>query len=206
VAGTLTIPYSAPLVARFNLLNQRLTALMVMDIPTLINELFPEGNEDVATIRQIALTIAPNVNTSAEFLDELRTAITQPQLPGSGGNAVRIMSLHKSKGLTARLVVIAGCVSGILPSINTNDPPAEQQRQWQEQRRLFYVGITRSTETLVLNSSIRMPFQAALQMGMRIVQRVGAYAILQASPFLTELGPTAPAPIAGDAWRAQVGF
>ena len=29
--------------------------------PTLINELFAEGNEDVATIRQIALTIAPNV-------------------------------------------------------------------------------------------------------------------------------------------------
>jgi hypothetical protein len=66
---------------------------------------------------------------------------------------------------------------------------------------LHYGGITRSTETLVLNSSIRMPFQAALQMGMRIVQRVGAYAILQASPFLA-----APAPIAGDAWRAQVGF
>jgi DNA helicase-2/ATP-dependent DNA helicase PcrA len=206
VAGTLTISYSTPLVARFNLLNQRLTALMAMDIPTLIDELFPEGNEDVATIRHIALTIAPNVHTSAEFLDELRTAITQPQLPGSGGNAVRIMSLHKSKGLTARLVVIAGCVSGILPSINTNDPPAEQQRQWQEQRRLFYVGITRSTETLVLNSSIRMPFQAALQMGMRIVQHVGAYAILQASPFLAELGPAAPAPVAGDVWREQVGF
>jgi DNA helicase-2/ATP-dependent DNA helicase PcrA len=206
VAGTLTIPYSAPLVARFDLLNQRLTALIVMDIPTLINELFTDGNEDVATIRQIALTIAPNVNTSAELLGELRTAITQPQLPGSGGNAVRIMSLHKSKGLTARLVVIAGCVSGILPSINTNDPPAEQQRQRQEQRRLFYVGITRSTETLVLNSSIRMPFQAALQMGMRIVNRVGAYAILQASPFLAELGPTAPGPIAGDAWREQFAF
>lgn len=209
--GNFAIPYCAPLVDRFNLLNQRLAALMVMDVPQLIDELFPAGNEDVATIRQIALTIAGNVLSNAamtprEFLDELRTAIIQPQLPGSGGPAVRIMSLHKSKGLTARLVIIAGCISGIIPSVEDDTTPEELHRQEQEQRRLFYVGLTRSTETLVLNSAIRMPYAAALQMRMPIVQRVGAYAILQASPFLAELGPTAPAPVVGDAWRAQLGF
>jgi superfamily I DNA/RNA helicase len=114
------------------------------------------------------------------------------------------MSLHKSKGLTARLVVIAGCVSGIIPTIEHDATPEELHRQ--EQRRLFYVGITRSTETLILNSAIRMPFQAALMMRMPIVQRVGAYAILQASPFLAELGPTAPAPMDGNAWRQHLGF
>jgi DNA helicase-2/ATP-dependent DNA helicase PcrA len=209
-AGNLTVPYCQPLVDRFNLLNQRLATLMVMDVPQLIEELFPAGNEDVATIRQIALTIAaaviPNVMTPNEFLDELRSAITQPQLPGPQGPAVRIMSLHKSKGLTARLVIIAGCISGIIPSIEHDATPDELHRQEQEQRRLFYVGVTRSTETLVLNSAIRMPFQAALMMRMPIVQRVGQYAILQASPFLAELGAAAPPPIDGNAWRQHLGF
>ena len=205
-AGKLNISYTAPLVDRLNQLNQRLAQLMVMDIPQLIDALFPDGNEDAATIRQIALTVAPNVTNTKEFLNELRTAITQPALPGSQGPAVRIMSLHKSKGLTARLVIIAGCVSGIIPSIEHDATPAEQHRQEQEQRRLFYVGLTRSTETLVLNTAVRMPFAAALQMRMPIAQRKGAIAILQASPFLAELGPTAPAPVDGAAWRAQLGF
>jgi superfamily I DNA/RNA helicase len=177
-----------------------------MSIPQLIDSLFPDANPEVALIRQIALLVAPNVADTKEFLSELRLAITQPELPGPQGNAVRIMSLHKSKGLTARLVVIAACVSGIIPSIDFQVSLAEQNRQREEQRRLFYVGITRSTETLVLSSAVRMPFAAALQMRMPVAARKGAYAILQASPFLAELGPDAPAPISGDAWRAQSGF
>jgi DNA helicase II / ATP-dependent DNA helicase PcrA len=137
---------------------------------------------------------------------KLRVVITQPELPGSQGNAVRIMSLYKSKGLTARLVVIAGCVAGILPFIDNDDPPAEQERQRQEQRRLFYVGITRSTDTLVLNSSIRMPLASGYTMGMPLLARQGGDAILQASPFMSELGPSAPPVVLAATWRAQLGF
>jgi superfamily I DNA/RNA helicase len=132
----------------------------------------------------------------------LRSVITQPELPGSQGNSVRIMSLYKSKGLTARLVIIAGCVAGILPTIDTGDPPLDQKRKRQEQRRLFYVGITRSTETLVLNSSIRMPLAMAYTMRMPLLASQGGDAILQASPLLAELGPTAPAVVLGADWRA----
>jgi superfamily I DNA/RNA helicase len=205
-AGTLTLPHTASLVARFNILTQRLTALTALDLTALVDALFPVGNPDVASVRQVALLTIPNVNTLGELLDELRGAITQPELPGSQGPSVRIMSLHKSKGLTARLVIIAGCVAGIMPSIDDHDPPAEQERQRQEQRRLFYVGITRSTETLVINTSIRMPYAAAFQMRMPVLARAGAYAILQASPMLPELGPTAPPVTPAAPWRAQLGF
>lgn len=116
------------------------------------------------------------------------------------------MSLYKSKGLTARLVIIAGCVAGILPTVDTDDPPLAQERQRQEQRRLFYVGITRSTETLVLNSSIRMPLAMAYTMRMPLLAKQGGYAILQSSPLLSELGPSAPAVTRGAVWRAQLGF
>jgi superfamily I DNA/RNA helicase len=204
--NTLHLPYTAPLVTRFVQLQQRLAALMPMDVATLVDSLFPDGNADTAAVRQIALLIAPNVQTPNELLDELRTDITQPELPGTQGTSIRIMSLHKSKGLTARLVIIAGCVTGIIPSIDPQAPLAEQNQQRQEQRRLFFVGLTRSTETLVLSSAVRMPYAAALQMGMQVAARSGANAILQASPFLAELGPNAPSPISGAAWRAQISF
>jgi superfamily I DNA/RNA helicase len=205
-AGTLKVTHTGLLVAHFNELNQRLTALMPLDIPALIDTLFPDGNPETTSIRQTALLVAPNATTTKEFLDELRVVITQPELPGSQGNSVRIMSLYKSKGLTARLVIIAGCVAGILPSVDAHDPPLEQERQRQEQRRLFYVGITRSTETLVLNSSIRMPLAMAYTMRMPLLAKQGGDAILQASPLLSELGTSAPAVILGASWRAQLGF
>lgn len=94
-----------------------------------------------------------------------------------------------------------------MPSIDDKDPPAEQERQRQEQRRLFYVGITRSTETLVINTSIRMPYAAAFLMRMPVLARAGVYAILQASPMLPELGPTTAPPVTpAAAWRAQTGL
>jgi superfamily I DNA/RNA helicase len=194
-----------PLVTRFNLLQQRLTTLAALNNQELISELFPEDADEVATIRQIALLIAPNVQTPSELLNELRVAVTQPELPGTQGNAVRIMSLHKSKGLTARLVVIAGCVAGIIRSIDFDAPLAEQERQRQEQRRLFYVGITRSTETLILSGAVHMSRQAARLMRMPTSPRLGG-AVLHARPLLAELGPHAPASVRADAWRAQVGF
>lgn len=204
--GNLQLAYTQSLTARYAQLRQRLAGLIPLNVPQLVDALFPDGNADVASVRQAALLVAPNVQTQRELLDELRTAITQPELPGTQGIAVRIMSLHKAKGLTVRLVVIAGCVAGILPSIDFTAPLAEQNAQRQEQRRLFYVGLTRSTETLVLSSAIHMPYRAAMQMRMPVLQGGYGVAILQASPFLAELGPAAPNALDANAWRAQVGF
>jgi superfamily I DNA/RNA helicase len=207
-AGQLNVPYTQSLSAQYTQITNQLTGLMPLTVTALIDALFPDGNADVAQVRQAALLVAPTVQTTHELLNELRTAITQPELPGTLGQAIRIMSLHKSKGLTARLVVIAGCVAGIIPSIDFSAPLAEQNRQRQEQRRLFFVGLTRSTETLVLSSAIRMPYGQAMQMRMPVIP--GPYgtatAILQSSPFLAELGADAPQPIDAATWRAVAGF
>ena len=82
----------------------------------------------------------------------------------------------------------------------------EQTRQREEQRRLFYVGLTRSTETLVISSAVRIPSGVAMQMGVPVLAGRHGVAILQASPFLAELGPQAPNSIHGNAWRANLGF
>jgi DNA helicase II / ATP-dependent DNA helicase PcrA len=62
-AGTLTLPHTASLVARFNILTQRLNALMALDLAALVDTLFPDGNDDVTSVRQVALLTLPNVNT-----------------------------------------------------------------------------------------------------------------------------------------------
>ena len=131
--------------------------------------------------------MAPN----RELLDELRTDITQPEQPGTQGPAIRIMIQHKSKGLTARLLVIAACVAGILPSIELTATIQEQARHREEQRRLFFVGLTRSTGTLVISSAVQIPSRVAMQMACLCWR--------QAIPFPAELGPPAPNSIHGNA-------
>lgn len=71
---------------------------------------------------------------------------------------------------------------------------------------MFYVGITRSTDTLVISSATSMQFADAMQAGVAVVNRFGNMAILQASEFIGELGPNAPATITCQQWRQQLNF
>ena len=76
----------------------------------------------------------------------------------------------------------------------------------EEQRRLFYVAITRATRTLVLSSAASAPYGDAMQMGLTVARRLRGSAILHASPFMSELGASAPAALSGNQWRSQLGF
>lgn len=49
------------------------------------------------------------------------------------------MTIHSSKGKGFKVVFIIGCENGILPSFG-----ALSDMQYEEERRLFYVGITRA--------------------------------------------------------------
>ena len=59
------------------------------------------------------------------------------------------LELHAAKGLEWRCVFIPGCEEGLLPlSLFEN-----QTSDLREERRLFYVGLTRSKEHLYLSSA-----------------------------------------------------
>jgi DNA helicase II / ATP-dependent DNA helicase PcrA len=205
-AGTLTLSRSAKLSERYALLTVRLSHLPVTDTSALVDALFTDGDPEFADIREVALLALPNASTPIELLEKMRILITQPEIPGEDGNVVRIMSLHKAKGLTARVVVIAGCMEGALPNQGDADGSDYQQRMLEEQRRLFYVGITRATEVLIISSPVALSFHDAMTMGIRIGRRKGDTAIVSASRFITELGSTRPQSVSGAQWRAGLGI
>ena len=61
------------------------------------------------------------------------------------GDRVALMSLHAAKGLEWPVVFIAGCEEGLLPCTLFGD------RDDEEEKRLFYVGMTRAQRHLVLS-------------------------------------------------------
>src|SRR4029078_13551421 len=85
------------------------------DLAAVIDHLFPDGNADVVDLRALALEALNEAGGDrTSLLSAMVEAITQPDIP-SEIQDVRIMSLHKSKGLSAPVTIIAGCVEGLLP-------------------------------------------------------------------------------------------
>lgn len=73
------------------------------------------------------------------------------------GDEVTLSSLHGSKGLEWRAVFLIGINEGTLPHLRTIDPKASEAAPTDvdEERRLFYVGVTRARDRLYLSRFMR---------------------------------------------------
>ena len=103
------------------------------------------------------------------FIDYLNALIEAGDNPPVGEaewdtDAVNVLTIHQAKGLEFPIVFLVGLVSGRFPSIHRREPIplpdalvkdiiSTSDFHRQEERRLFYVGMTRAKEALYLTSA-----------------------------------------------------
>ena len=81
-----------------------------------------------------------------DFLSEVSLLSEQDMDKGAGDDKVTLMTVHSAKGLEFRTVFIVGMEEGIFPSLMAQSPT-----EMEEERRLFYVAITRAEEHCFLS-------------------------------------------------------
>jgi DNA helicase-2/ATP-dependent DNA helicase PcrA len=82
------------------------------------------------------------------FLDRAALLSETENVQGTAG--VRLMTLHSAKGLEFPVVFIAGLEENLFPHARSS----EEHEDIEEERRLFYVGMTRARERLILTRAL----------------------------------------------------
>lgn len=203
-AGQIQIKHAGSLVAEFVKIKDQLDGLKAAgeDVAVLIDLLFPEGNGDLADVRELAIAVAASEDTKTprDLFAGMMEEFTAPDVPPSV-DEVRVMSLHKSKGLSSPYVFVAGCIQGIIPQMpSAATPKAAADAALEEARRLFFVAITRvkadpaagKPGSLFLTHHRELGVGKAAASKISFTKVVYGKAQLQPSVFLHELGPAAP--------------
>ena len=117
--------------------------------------------------------------TLADYLAEITLAAAADEIDDGSGQ-VSLMTLHTAKGLEYPVVFIAGIEQGTLPHMRS----FEEVGGLAEERRLFYVGITRAMKQLYLTLALQrtlfgqmnstMPSNFLLDIPVELVDQRGA--------------------------------
>lgn len=99
--------------------------------------------ENVQELRRLAYEYADK--GLVEFLENLALVSDQDTIPEQA-DAPTLLTLHAAKGLEFERVFILGLDEGLLPHSRSRDDPEEMA----EERRLFYVGLTRAKNLVYL--------------------------------------------------------
>ncbi|MBP6994161.1 UvrD-helicase domain-containing protein [Candidatus Woesebacteria bacterium] len=106
----------------------------------------PEDYARIENIRELK-NVAATQGTLTEFFEQIaliENEYSVGERSKNKGKGVRLMSLHASKGLEFDTVFITGLEDGLLPHVRS----LEDSYAIEEERRLFYVGITRARKKL----------------------------------------------------------
>lgn len=132
------------------------------------------GSQKVANLEELvnsAVLYPCTKQGLIDFLDHINLDRTLDAADENSGETDRVtlITLHNTKGLEFPRVIITGLESGIFPR------DGKTEAELEEERRLFYVGITRAKDELYFtNCSIRRLY--------------GKTNPMMPSPFLSELG------------------
>ncbi len=108
--------------------------------------------------------------TLREFVDAMELRDPGEDLDGEKNSKVQLLTLHACKGLEFKGVILMGLEEDLLPHRTLGSDTSEE-------RRLFYVGVTRARERLIMTRA-------------RTRKRFGRYQAATPSRFLVELEPS----------------
>ena len=127
----------------------------------------PRYEIDMETGEQIG-PIFPSI---AQFLNDIVLYTDADRRDEDDDNKIKLMTMHSAKGLEFPFIYIAGMEDNLIPFYLTSS-----LEDLEEERRLFYVAITRAQQSVILSLALR--------------RRVfGSYSFTQPSPFLREIDP-----------------
>jgi len=155
----------------------------VIDWAVEFHEFDCSSEESVEALRRLKQVAAGFEGGMASFLDtlSLERGIDHALL---AGDRVALMSLHAAKGLEWPVVFITGCENQLMPcSLFGN-------RDDEEERRLFYVGMTRARSRIILSHVKRRSLR-------------GRLLHMNPSPFLDNLPKDLCAPLERRTWKPK---
>lgn len=143
----------------------------------MVEEGSDEDRERFENIEELASVAArydhaPGKEGIALFIAEAALASDQDEMDqgDTSQRGVTLMTVHAAKGLEFNTVFVSGMEEGLFPHQNMN----EKDRDEEEERRLFYVAMTRAKERLFLTLA-------------RIRKIYGSDSVAQPSSFLADI-------------------
>ena len=168
-AGThLKLNEFATLIQRFQIENENLNAFEITDLVTkkigLVQELkkdaTPEGIARIENIEELLNGIrdftegqeelADATGSLSEFLEDVALATDLDKDDDPNSDRVALMTIHLAKGLEFPYVFIVGLEEDLFPSAMSLNTRTELE----EERRLFYVALTRAEERAFLSYTL----------------------------------------------------
>jgi DNA helicase II / ATP-dependent DNA helicase PcrA len=111
--------------------------------------------------REFDAAAEPDNDTLDVFLQEI-SLVADADTRTDDEGLVTLMTVHNAKGLEYPIVFIAGCEEGVFPHSRALD-----EGGLEEERRLFYVGVTRAMRELYLSYAMRRAVFGAQTPGLR---------------------------------------
>lgn len=125
----------------------------IFEISDYLSLYHPDDEEDYSRLENIRelKSVAINYPNSVSFLEQVALVESEyfedeKKKQVDGENIIKLMTIHQAKGLEFDVVFITGLEEGILPHSKSLD----NTYAIEEERRLFYVAITRAKELLYI--------------------------------------------------------
>lgn len=108
-----------------------------------------ELDERLKNIEELKIALMENKKEGKDYLDFINEVVIEDIDKKEDSNAITLMTVHSAKGLEFPVVFITAMEDDIFPHVFS-----KQENNIEEERRLFYVAITRAKERLMLSYAL----------------------------------------------------